>query len=121
LGISESTAQILITPDRFGRTGIPSYVNRNLSGNIKTIQDRIKHLERIATVEDTEKEVKGILIVQDTADNRIRIKFSGKPAQAVIDDLKHSGYRWSPMNKAWQRMISLNGMRRAEELINRHY
>jgi hypothetical protein len=48
----------------------------------------------------------GGIIVVDYSIDRVQIKHDTKPEKAIIDNLKHSGFRWSPSNTAWQRQIT---------------
>lgn len=55
------------------------------------------------TGEKTILEVGEIKIINNYDDERVRIFFPSKPSPEVILMLKHSAWKWSPTNKAWQR------------------
>lgn len=101
-GLKESTAKNCITPDEFGRTGVPSYALTNNNGNMKRIKDRIALLEKQKNDITTEITIGDITITDSVEDNRIMITFPGMPDEGIRNKLKSYGFRWSPSNKAWQ-------------------
>lgn len=48
--------------------------------------------------------------------NRIQLKFDDKPDAETISKLKSNGFKWSPREKAWQRMLNGNGIYAAKSL-----
>jgi hypothetical protein len=112
MGLKEATVDALFTPDYGGRTGIPPYVNSNLSGNITRVKQRIQELTAKRANESREFEVGDITITEDVEADRLRITFPGKPDAATIKTLKSYGFRWSPSVGAWQRNLN-NGARYA--------
>jgi len=109
-------------PDFAGRKGFPAYVLQNNNQNIKTVEDRIKHLEKLNALEHKEVEyTEGVTIVQDPDINRLMIKFDHIPNADVRTDLKRAGFKWSPTNKAWQRQISNNATWQAKDVLKKHY
>lgn len=91
---------------KVGKEQLPAYVLQNLSGNIKSVKDRIKHLENLQKVQEIEEVVNGITLKVDKAENRVKLLFPSIPSEEVRTKLKSNGFHWSPYNKAWQRMIS---------------
>jgi hypothetical protein len=85
----------------------PPYSFHNLSGNIRRIEKRIAQLgERVS--EDTPSTVHpcaGYQVVENFGVNRLQLVFPGKPSAAARTLLKRNGYRWSPTEGAWQRML----------------
>lgn len=104
-GVPEGQAHKLIAPGFAGRIGY-SYHLTNNNGNMKRIKERISKLESIAQLETTEIIVNNIRIMQNIEANRLQMFFPGKPEEGIRNDLKRSGFRWSPMEGAWQRQIS---------------
>ena len=110
-------------PDFAGRIGFASYVLTNNNNNIKHREERIKDLtQRQAHYEATQgssqddnsshEAVKakfdfesGHVLINHEAE-RVQIIFDHKPEYAMINELKHNGFKWSPTNSAWQRMIT---------------
>ncbi len=91
---------------KVGKEQLHAYVLQNLSGNIKSVKDRIKHLENLQKVQEIEEVVNGITLKVDKAENRVKLLFPSIPSEEVRTKLKSNGFHWSPYNKAWQRMIS---------------
>jgi len=91
---------------KVGKDQLPGYVLQNLSGNIKSVKDRIQHLENLQKVPEIEEVVNGITLKVDKAENRVKLLFPIIPSEEVRTKLKSNGFHWSPYNKAWQRMIS---------------
>jgi hypothetical protein len=108
LGCSESAAQQLFVPDFCGRIGFPSYVLTNNNANIKRMEQRLVSLQRLEQAEEKVIESEHYTVVEDPEDNRFKLEFPGKPSAEVRKLLKSHGFRWSPRNKAWQRMLNGN-------------
>lgn len=116
-GIPEEKTYKLLAPDFCGRIGF-SYHLTNNNGNMKRIKDRIKQLESIEKLVTAEITINGIRIVQNVEANRLQMFFPGKPEEAVRNDLKRSGFRWSPNEGAWQRQINNNATYQAKRIAN---
>lgn len=83
---------------------------------INRLKKRLERLEKLQETEYQEKEINGINIVVDPEDNRVRLLFRDIPSEETRKKLKHNGFKWSPRNKAWQRMITDYAIRRAEDI-----
>lgn len=107
LGFTETQISKLFLPDWVGRIGFPSYELTNNSANIRRLKERIKKVVQIHSQEG-EKVIKDgdIRIVRNHDINRLQVFFPGKPASGIRDQLKQHGFHWSPIEGAWQRMIS---------------
>lgn len=104
---SEKIADQLLTPDYCGRLGFPSYALTNNGANIRRVRDRIAAFERASTREHQEVlHNSGVRLVQNVEANRIQLVFPGKPAAEIRDRLKRAGFRWSPEEGAWQRLLN---------------
>lgn len=90
------------------------YVLQNLNGNKTRVKDRIAYLEKLAQVKPVEESNNGITYQVDTSENRVKIFFPGKPSDEIRTKLKRSGWRWSPFNGCWQKMIDVNGYAAAQ-------
>lgn len=95
----------------------PAYVLPNLSGNIKSVKDRIERLKNLAKIEEIEEEINGVVLKVDKEENRVRLFFPSKPSEEVRTKLKQNGFRWSPYNSCWQRQISEYAIYLAKEII----
>jgi len=96
-----------------------TYQLSNNNANIRTIKLRIKRLSKQYNMEEREDiKVDGFVLTENKEDNRIRFIFDGKPEEEVRTILKSNGFRWSPYNKAWQRMLNNNGRYATKRVIN---
>lgn len=95
----------------------PPYSLQNLGANIRRIKARIADLEqrasRVESAEQTgtttnETQCAGYRVVENLSANRVQVFFPGKPSVGVRTVLKRNGFRWSPTEGAWQRMLNAN-------------
>lgn len=107
MGLSDHTANKILTPDCCGRIGFPSYLLSNNLAEIKRLESRLLKVKRAQETapEETETE-SGIRIEKCPQDNRIRIYFPGKPEEEIRSLLKAHGFRWSPRLQVWQAFIN---------------
>lgn len=118
LGLSQATIDAALKPDFAGRVGVPDYRLRNLGSEIRRIDQRIAELEARAAAPTPEPEtIAGVKL--EEADNRVRLRFPGKPSAEVRAALKAAGFRWAPSEGAWQRMASPEAQRVAREILAR--
>lgn len=117
IGIKESTAIKLVTPDRTYGTGIPRFQLTNNNANIRRIRQRITYLEKISAMPSSEEEINGVRLVVSSEDNRIQLYFPGKPSDEVRTALKRAGFRWAPSIGAWMRQISGYAIQQAKEIL----
>ena len=83
-----------------------SYHLQNLNGNKTRIKKRIDELQSVHRMQEIDEEVNGIRIFTDKVQNRVQMFFPSIPSEEVRTKLKSNGFKWSPFNKAWQRMTS---------------
>lgn len=79
---------------------------RNLSANIRRMKLRIEQVKARQSIPYRREEINGVVIEQNPDAMRTQITFDGKPSAEVIKKLKQSGFKWSPYEKVWQRLIS---------------
>ena len=121
--INAATAALLLKPD-FGPRGFAAWQLTNNNAEIRRLQVRIAEVkakvDRIDAAEIAQaapvKIIAGDEIREDTADDRLRLIFPGKPDDRTRALLKGRGFRWSPMAGAWQRQLT-NAARDAAEGI----
>ena len=89
-----------------GTDQLPPYVLANSNQNIKSIEDRLKTLERMNKIESGGYYFDNGEIKFDKEDMRVKIYFDEKPDEKTRSDLKSHGYKWSPRNMAWQRKLT---------------
>lgn len=98
----------------------PTYVQTNTNAELRRLKRRIEELESAAEHEVDREEDCGVCrIVESTAENRIQLYFDGKPEESVRRLLKRNGFRWSPRNVAWQRLLNDAGRRAARCVVLR--
>jgi len=119
LNFTESQAVKLLQPDFCGRVGFPSYALTNNNANINRLKKRLNYVEKLASVETSEIEINGIKIVDNQDLNRLQIFFPDIPSPEIRSELKHSGFRWSPTNKAWQSYRSASANWKAKQIVNK--
>lgn len=107
--LTEEQAIEVLTPNYMGRIGFARYQLTKNNATIKNTESRIKELEAKQGQETIEQTIKGVRVVQNVEANRIQLFFDGKPKPNTISLLKKRGFRWSPSNSCWQRMLNANG------------
>lgn len=94
------------------------YQLSNNSANMQRVRDRIAALERAETRETAEVlHNSGVRLVQNVEANRVQLIFPGKPSAEVRALLKGRGFRWSPMEGAWQRHLNNAGIYAAKSIL----
>lgn len=124
MGFTDRQIAELKTPDFAGRRGFADYALTNNNAEIRRLRQRLADAEaRVAAAAagPTERTEGGVRIVEDAQDDRLRLFFPGKPADAVREALKSSGFRWSPMAGAWQRGLTDNARRAAKDILAKFY
>ena len=98
-----------------------SWALSNNNANIHRIKERIESLkkeqERQENGQKSETEHDGFILKENTAEMRIQFLFDGKPDEQTRSLLKSNGFKWSPKNSAWQRLLNENGRRAAEYVV----
>lgn len=118
LGFTDRQIEELRTPDYAGRIGYQSFYLTNNSANIRRIKKRIEELKaEQGNSPADDREFDGFTLREDTEAVRIQFLFDDKPDEETRTILKSNGFRWSPKNKAWQRMLNRNGRSAAETVI----
>lgn len=97
------------------------YAGFQLSNNNANIRSTKKRLERIEKLESIGQikpvEGNGWTLQHNVELNRLQFLFDDKPDAETRSLLKSKGYKWSPANKAWQRMVTPNAIYRTRILI----
>lgn len=118
LGFTDRQIAELRTPDFAGRIGYQSFYLSNNNANIRRIKKRIEELKAEQESESVEdQEYDGFTLTENKELMRIQFLFDDKPDEQTRSILKSNGFRWSPKNKAWQRMLNRNGRLAAETVI----
>lgn len=105
--------------------GFASYAFANSTQRMKQTQGRLLELQRL---EKAEKEGKvstllyeGAKVEENLQAKRVQIRFDEIPSAETRADLKKRGFKWSPKEEAWQRILTPDAKRTAQEIIDRHY
>ena len=106
-----------------GRKDAPyaAWMLSNNNANIRRIKERIAELEKEAqraaeNAGAAPVKGNGYTLIEDTAICRIQFIFDSKPDDETRDILKSRGFRWSPSQGAWQRLLNENGRYAAERV-----
>lgn len=93
-------------PDRSGLRVIPfpNYITTNNNQCIRKAKIRLEDLKRKANDVTTKQEYNGFTVVDNVEENRVQFLFDDIPDVEIRNTLKSYGFKWSPTNKAWQRM-----------------
>ena len=120
LGLDDKAINEILNPrESYYSKGYQTFYLTNNLANIKRLEERVKMLtkkeEMKATIETGAKSIpeitiNGARIQQDYTDDRLKIFFDGKPAQNVINELKKSGFKWSPHMQCWCRKNTTNAV-----------
>lgn len=116
IGCSERVARELFVADFCGRFGFPGYELTNNNANIRRMKERLEVIARNQAAPATETAgADGVTIEDNPAENRIRLFFPGKPAEAIREDLKRNGFRWTPSLGCWQAYRNWRAMETAKK------
>ena len=93
----------------------------NLNAEIRRIKQRMEELNRLDQMhEESVKFSNGELRINIEI-NRIQFVFDEIPPEETRKLLKSHGFKWSPLEKAWQRQRTLNAMYTTKWLLKNHF
>lgn len=110
-GGNETTAKQLQQKDFAGRIGFPEYKLTNNSANIRRLKKRAQELDRkehSANGGNLQYTIPEGYIKINHDEDRVQVIFNSIPEIDMRTKLKANGFKWSPSNQAWQRMITQN-------------
>ncbi len=111
-GISEETAEKLDEAVRRGYSWetapFPSYELSNNNAEIRRLKQRIGQLSCEQEVGFAGWEFDGGSAVANTDKCRLQLFFDEKPDEGKRTTLKRNGFRWTPTEGAWQRLLNEN-------------
>lgn len=118
----EESEQLIVSMVKFQQDQpYYSFELTNNSANIRRTRQRIEELkreaERQATADSADKQYDGFILRENAENCRIQFIFDGKPDDETRSLLKSYGFRWSPKEAAWQRLLNENGRRAAQDII----
>lgn len=97
----------------------PVITPRNRFFQLPELAEKMR--ERLKTIkEQANKEItfEGGTLVWNYGEGRLQILFAKIPEDSMRKELKSSGFRWSPKNKAWQRQLTSNALHAAKRVLN---
>ena len=98
----------------------PSWELSNNNAEIRRIKARIETLKKELDREPAENiSGEGWELVENKEIMRLQFIFDGKPDPEVRELLKHNGFKWSPKNNAWQRLLNNNARWAAKDIIKK--
>lgn len=93
------------------------YHTTNSLARIKRLKERLASLEAKKGKENKTVDYTAFKACWNYEQDRLQLLFDGKPAQSTIDNLKSHGFKWSPFNMAWQRVLNRNAEWAAAEVL----
>ena len=97
----------------------PVITARNKFFQLPEIAQRMKEkLQIVKEQESKELKFEGGTLVWNYEKDRLQILFDDIPEESKRKELKSSGFRWSPRNKAWQRQLTSNAVYAAKRVLN---
>lgn len=98
---------------------MPRYALSNNNQNMASIKKRIESLKQVENIsDDSGWKFDGGEVVLNKEENRVQLLFDEKPSEEMRSKLKHSGFKWAPSQKAWQRMLNGNGIYAAKKVTS---
>ena len=97
----------------------PVITPRNKFFQLPELAERMREkLKAVQSRENKEVPFEGGTLVWNYGEDRLQILFDRIPEDSRRKELKSSGFRWSPKNKAWQRQLTANALSAAKRVLN---
>ena len=133
-GVSDKTAQEFLEAREREPYKQPyaSYHTANVNAELRRIQARIDTLNKAKAQSEAAKanpqaaaeataanypKLDGVQVQENADEMRIQLRFDDIPPAETREKLKRNGFRWSPSQKAWQRLLSENGKYAAKRVL----
>lgn len=84
----------------------------------ETAEQMRDRLQVTKSQESKKMEFEGGKLVWNYTEDRLQILFHDIPEEGRRKELKSSGFRWSPKNKAWQRKLTQSALYAAKRVLN---
>lgn len=98
--------------------------NKNLFTDKHKVWNLRKEIENqpdFVSVDNSKKSFDGAKVIENRELDRVQIKFDGIPSEDCRNDLKSSGFRWSPYYKVWQRKLTSQAVSMAYRIVEKYY
>lgn len=135
-GISEEAAKAFdaknATGDYFSSQPFMAYRLQNGNAELRRIQGRLDQIKKMQSEAEAAKanpeaakaataakypKVDGVEVQENADEMRIQLRFDDIPPAETREKLKRNGFRWSPSQKAWQRLLNENGKYAAKSVL----
>jgi hypothetical protein len=100
------------------RVPYPAYVFTNVAGELRRLRERIEALKK-GPISFEPVEGEGWKLEARPELNRIALSFERRPDKGVTQNLRRYGWRWSPREGAWLRMLNPQGVTAAHLALER--
>lgn len=120
IGLDAREVSSILKPDYMGQIGYQDFMLRNNLANIKRQEQRQAEVQQFQQSAPQTPETEydgGVTVTEHPEDQRIRIKFPGKPNSEQIRELKARGFKWAPSQKAWSRILTSNARTAAQSVM----
>jgi hypothetical protein len=95
-----------------------AYTLTNNSAEIRRIKKQIEKLKKLDAMEDEKIIFSFGTLLINTEINRVQFIFDDIPPEKIRTILKMNSFKWSPREKAWQRIRTLNAVSNAKRLVS---
>lgn len=120
-GLDVASANEMLEKSLYRSDGcFPAYALSNRNANIRRLKQRVEAVKKRQAIQASSETINGVLIEQNPDVMRTQIKFNGKPPQSIIDMLKSSGFKWSPTEERWQRLIGNGALYEARQIAQKY-
>ncbi len=135
-GVSDKTAQEFLEAHErepyFNKQPYAAYHMTNVNAELRRIKDRIDTLNKAKAQAEAAKanpqaaaeataanypKLDGVHVQENADEMRIQLRFDDIPPAETREKLKRNGFRWSPSQKAWQRLLNQNGKYAAQSVL----
>ena len=135
-GISEQAAKAFDKANAsghyFSRQPFMPFRLQNGNAELRRIQARIDTLNKAKAQSEAAKanpqaaaeataanypKLDGVQVQENADEMRIQLRFDDIPPAETREKLKRNGFRWSPSQKAWQRLLNENGKYAAKSVL----
>jgi hypothetical protein len=120
IGLDAREVSSILKPDYMGQIGYQDFMLRNNLANIKRQEQRQAEVQQFQQSAPQSPETEydgGVTVTEHPEDQRIRIKFPGKPNSEQMRELKARGFKWAPSQKAWSRVLTSNARTAAQSIM----
>ena len=124
LGMTKEEVDELMKPDFTGTSGYPSFKLTNNNAKIKQTEARIANLtkkqEKFQESGNKEYSFDKGKVIFNYEENRLQIIYDSIPIAGERQILKKNGFRWSPKNKLWQRILGKSAIDSSVKILGEY-